>query len=258
MLKVPQAGRQAEDEALASLPSNLDAFRLYTSGVEKLRLFDALSARDQLEQAVRADPGYPLAHSALAEAWSALGYDEKAASAAKAAFDLSGRLSWRDRQLIEGRYREMSKQWSLAAEIFRRLWSAYPHEIDYGLRLAGVQTASGNIGEASLTVKKLKTLATPRSDDPRIDYADALAQDDANAKRLAATRAAEKAAARGQRQLLAAARRDEGRILGSMGKQKEALGALNQAKSIYASLGDRTHVAYVSLNLSTVLNGQGQ
>jgi len=255
-LRLRPPTQHEDEEALSALPSNLEAFRLYTSGVDKLDQFDPLTAREQLLQAVQVEPEFPLAHSALAEAWSALGYDEKAATAAKAAFDLSGRLSWRDRQLIEGRYREMSKQWGLAGEIYRRLWSAYPREVDYGLRLASVQTSAGNTDKAMATVERLRAALSTGRDDPRIDYAEVLAQDNTRAKQVAAARAAAKAEATGQRQLLAAARRDESRCLLSMGRRKEALEALNQSKNIYASLGDRAHVAYVTLNLATALNGQ--
>ena len=67
--------------------------RLYAQGVEKLQNFDPLSARDLLQQAVTVDPGYALAQSALAEAWMMLGYDQRAAESAQAAFGLSGKLA---------------------------------------------------------------------------------------------------------------------------------------------------------------------
>jgi Tfp pilus assembly protein PilF len=67
----------------ASLPSNRDAARLYSEGLNRLRVFDALAARDLLLRAVAADPKFSLAHSALAEAWSQLGYDKQAQPEAK-------------------------------------------------------------------------------------------------------------------------------------------------------------------------------
>jgi TolB-like protein len=76
----------------ASLPSTRDAARLYAQGLEKLRVFDALGAKDLLLKAVAADPNQALAHSALAAAWSALGYDAKAPEEAKRAFDLSANI----------------------------------------------------------------------------------------------------------------------------------------------------------------------
>ncbi len=60
----------------ASSPSNREAARLYSEGLARLRVLDALEARDLLQQAIAADPKFSLAHSALAEAWSRLGYDK--------------------------------------------------------------------------------------------------------------------------------------------------------------------------------------
>src|SRR5207245_581062 len=48
----------------ASLPSDARAARLYAEGLAKLRVFDALAARAQLERAVADDPNHALAHSA--------------------------------------------------------------------------------------------------------------------------------------------------------------------------------------------------
>ena len=50
----------------------------------RLRRFDASGARALLEKAIEADPRFALAHSALATAWSTLGYDERARAAAEA------------------------------------------------------------------------------------------------------------------------------------------------------------------------------
>src|SRR6267143_4344147 len=51
----------------ASLPTNPEAARLYVQGLEKLRIFEALAARDLLQQTVAADPKHALAHSALSD-----------------------------------------------------------------------------------------------------------------------------------------------------------------------------------------------
>jgi TolB-like protein len=121
----------------ASLPPNPEAARLYSEGLAKLRVFDALGARDLLEKAVVADPSSALAHSALARAWAGLGYEAKARNEAKEAMDLSPRLSREDRLEIEGSYYTMAHQYGRAAAVYRALWTFYPDNLDYGLRLAG-------------------------------------------------------------------------------------------------------------------------
>src|SRR5208337_1385122 len=54
----------------AAISANTEASRLYAEGLNKLRVFDALAARDLLEKAVASDPNYALAHSALSAAWT--------------------------------------------------------------------------------------------------------------------------------------------------------------------------------------------
>ena len=90
-LGVDIIGPQEAEQVRLSVSTNPDALRLYAEGVEKLQNFDALAARDRLQQAVAADSDYALAYSALAEAWMALGYNEKAEQAAATAFQLIGK-----------------------------------------------------------------------------------------------------------------------------------------------------------------------
>ena len=71
---------------VASLPSNPDAARFYTLGLAKLRDYDYLTAKDFFEQAIKADPKFPLSHSMLARAWSQLGYEQKRKEEAKKSF----------------------------------------------------------------------------------------------------------------------------------------------------------------------------
>ena len=73
----------------ASLPSNGEAARFYSEGLAQLQVLNALAARDLLLKAVKADPKHAPTHAALAEAWSALGYDSRAAAEASRALELS-------------------------------------------------------------------------------------------------------------------------------------------------------------------------
>src|SRR5262249_48263411 len=118
----------------ASLPSDVEAARLYSEGLAKLRVFDAIGAPDFLEEAVLTEPNHALSHSALSEAWSTLGYDAKAREEAKKAFDLSATLSREDRLGIEGRYRLTTHEWSKAIDVYRTLWDFFPDNVEYGIR----------------------------------------------------------------------------------------------------------------------------
>src|SRR5262249_52277153 len=151
--------------------------RLYAEGLAKLRLFDARAARELLEQAVAADPNYPLARVALADAWAAQGYDAKAATEAKNAFDRAGNLSREDRLPVEGGYREAAKDWPKAVDVYRTLHGFFPDNLEYGLRLAAAQStsSSGQGKDALETIEALRHLQPPASEDPRIDLAEATA-----------------------------------------------------------------------------------
>ena len=113
----------------ASLPSNPEAARLYSQGLQKLRMLDVLTARDLLEKAAALAPDHAPTHSALAASWAALGYDSKAKEQAKLALDLSPRFSREERLLIEGRAHELLSEPSQAVASYRSLWESFPDNI---------------------------------------------------------------------------------------------------------------------------------
>ena len=192
----------------SSLSSDPTALRLYAEGVEKLHAFDALGARDLLEQAVRADPQFALANSALAEAWLTLGYNRRAEQEAERAYRLSGTMALEQRLVIEGRYFESANKWNDAIATYRTLFDHYPDNIEYGLRLAQIQNQAAQFRQALATLRELKKLPQPLSDDPRIDLEEGKAFNsllEVDQARAAALSASQKATARGQRLLVAEA-----------------------------------------------------
>src|SRR5579859_7560652 len=162
---------QDQDAVRASLSPNPEASKLYAEGLAKLRVNDAVAARELLKRAVEADPNHALAHSALAAAWSLLGYDEQARLSAKNAYELSASLGREDKLLIEARYREASKEWNNAAENYRTLFGFFPDNLEYGLLLSRAQVGGGKGKEALVTVDSMRTLSPPEGKDPRIDLA---------------------------------------------------------------------------------------
>jgi serine/threonine protein kinase/tetratricopeptide (TPR) repeat protein len=255
-------GQPSEEEtalARASLPPN-DVVRLYSEGLDKLRLFDALAARDLLERAVAADPEYALAHSALASAWSALGYDASATAEAKKALDLAAKLSREQRLAIEGSYHEMAHEWSDAAKIYRALWTVFPDNLEYGLRLAEVLAVGGMGKDALGVVDQLRMLPAPATDDPRIDLAEVAATgslSDFKRQQAAAERAATKGQSQGARLVLARARLLESRARYEQGQLTQAAAAAQEAKEIYTAAGDRAGVAAALNNIASVLSDRG-
>lgn len=160
--------------ARVSLPSNQLAARLYTEGREKLWAFDFLGARELLLKAVAADPGFPLAHSALSEAWWHLGYAAKSQAEALRARELAPLLPQEDKLLIEGQYWRAMQNWPRTVESYQQLFKLFPDNLDYGLLLATAQLNT-SAPQALQTLAALRRLPLPAGDDSRIDMTEASA-----------------------------------------------------------------------------------
>jgi tetratricopeptide (TPR) repeat protein len=233
-------------EVATALPSKSEAAHLYWEGLAQLRVFNALTARDLLLRAVAAEPAYALSHSALATAWVQLGYDANANAEAKKAFDLSGNLSRAERLLVEARYRETSRDWEKAIEIYRALFEFFPDNLDYGLALSADQVNAGKGKEALTTVAALRNVPAPVSDDPRIDIANARAAEtlgDFKTVQAFAARAAEKTKASGASLLLARARLDQAWATENLGQFDAVDPLIQEAKQLYEAAHDRKGVA---------------
>ena len=236
----------ATPKARAGFPTVPVAAKLYAEGLERLHLYDAAGAQPLLERAAAADPQSPLVHAALAGAWAALGYDARAREAAKRAFDLSGDLRRQDRLVIEARHHEAAGEWAAATEGWEALFKLFPDELDYGIRLATVQTRAGQAKAALATVGQLRARGGATAQDPRLDLAEAAAAEAASDFQLCATasaRAADKGAARGQRSLVARARYDEGRAYWRLGQIDRAVRAAEEATRIAREVGDLSTAA---------------
>ena len=195
---------EATSAMRASLPSNERAVRLYAEGRAKLWGFDFLGARDSLIKAIAADPGYPLAHSALSEAWWHEGYEGKAKEEAQQALELSQRLPREEQLLVEGQYRRAIADWPKTVQAYQSLFSLFPDRLDYGLLLASAQM-NLKPADSIATLAALRHLPPPAGDDARIDMMEASAWigSDFTKARAAAQRAIEKASAQGSHVLVA-------------------------------------------------------
>ncbi len=244
----------------ASLPSNPEAVRLYSEGLAKLRVVDAIAARDLLQKAVAADPNYALGHSALADAWQAMGYDQKARAESKKARDLSSGLSHEEQLWIEGRDWELNRKWDKAVEIYHTLFEFFPDNIEYGLRLASAQRQGRTVDEALATLATLRKLPAPDRDDPRIDLQQADVFDVKGAykeQEAAAEAAANRARDLGAKLLLARALNQRARALEKQGKLEDAIRGAQEASNIADSAGARTEVAKALTIIGIVHFDQG-
>lgn len=241
----------------AAFPHTTEATRLYAEGIDRLRVLDAVAARDLLERAASSEPGNPLIQTALAAAWTALGYDVRAASAARKALEASAELGREQRLNVEGRAHVAEKQWPHAVDVYRRLWGFFSDNIEYGLQLAAAQTAAGQPTEALKTVEAVRRLPAPQSDDPRIDLEHSQASSvlgDFKSELQSVQRALARATESGTRHLIARARLFEGRSYFNQGQLTQAEKSLVVARQAFVEIGDRAGVASAENSLASVIS----
>jgi DNA-binding winged helix-turn-helix (wHTH) protein/tetratricopeptide (TPR) repeat protein len=247
-------------EAKLALPSDPEAARLYSDGLAKLRVYDDVAASDLLATVIRLQPDYSPAYSALATALSDLGYDSKAADAARKAMDLAQNLSPQARLQTEAHFHEINGDWIQAIEIYSRLQRSYPDNLEFGLDLAAAQISMGKSTEALATISALRTLPAPDRDDPRIDLTEARIDAelaDYKRERALAESAARKSEMSGARLLLAQAKLNEGWALDSLGDFSGAMDAYGVAQRTFTEFGNFDASARVLLDIASVLVKQG-
>ncbi len=217
------------------------AMREYTEGLKALRQMDPMAARDHLQTAVSADPGNALIHSALADAWTALGYGSRANEENRRAYELSTALGRLDQLGIEARYRASAQQWDRAIEIYQNIFRLFPDSLEDGLNLARAQFRGKKNADASATLRILRQLPKPAGNDPRIDLIEAQNAGTANdylRTREYAHRAAIEAQSRGARYLFARARLLEGGAMQTL-HDMNFYAVQTEARKVCEELGDR-------------------
>jgi tetratricopeptide (TPR) repeat protein/TolB-like protein len=257
------AGALSADEAAtldAVRPANPVAARLYAEGLASLRMSDAASATRLLEKAAAADPENAMAHSALAAAWSALGYEARAADAVTKAVALSADLSREHRLVVEAQKAQADREWDSAIRTFTLLWSLFPDNDDYGLQLARAQVSGGRAKDSLETVALLRKRSPQIAASPRADIAEAEAAaslSDFRRQQAAAATAVAKGTALGAPLLVAQARLLDGQALLSLGEPSKAMAAYEEADRIYGEAGDRRGAARALQSRAIVLRQQG-
>ena len=235
---------EASAQTRAALPTKPLAVKLYTEGQARLWAFDFVGAKDLLVQAIAVEPDFPLAHSALSDAWHHLGYDLKARDEAEHARALSEHLSPEERLQIEGQYYSSLPDTSKAIEVYGKLFAQFPDNLNYGLRL-GDQQRRVNSEDALKTVAALRRLPAVLANDPRIDMIESRAwinHDYAKAQ-AAGRRAVEKGTAEGAHLLVARAYGILCSTLGNGVSTQQAVQDCENARQSYAAAGDLNNEA---------------
>jgi DNA-binding winged helix-turn-helix (wHTH) protein/TolB-like protein len=251
----------AEARAAAALqPGNPQAARLYAEGLNRLRAFDPRGARDLLAQAAEVSPDSAAVRSALSLAWIGLGDDARARAEAERAVHLSAALPRQERLAIEARAAEAGKDWTRASALYRSLWTFYPGDLEYGLRLAGCLSAAGRNPEALGVVAEMRKLPPPAGGDPRIDLIESQIDKRLSsfpAEMRAAGLAEEKGRASGETQVVAQALMLQGDGLLLAGHTNEAIPRFEASRDLFAKAGNQSSLALVLTHLGVALREEG-
>lgn len=246
-LTAAQAGDLQQD-----LPSGAAA-KAFSDALSRLKKFDTQGAIPLLEKAVSAAPTVAIVHSVLAQCWADLGYEGKAQDESRKAFDLSAN-DVPDRRLpLEAEYLAFHHEWGTATERYRTLWSRYPEDREYALKLASTQISAGHGHDAIDTLSQLKGRD---AEDPRVDLAKADAFGslaDFAAERDAAAKAAKTARKYGFRLLLARATQVQCWAQLNLGKPREAIELCEESRALSQEIQNLSGVARATNNIANAL-----
>jgi DNA-binding winged helix-turn-helix (wHTH) protein/tetratricopeptide (TPR) repeat protein len=113
------------------MTDNLEAYRNYSLALEKANALRNVEAIDLLTKATALDPGFAMAHARIGYTY-AVSWDrhEEAKPFLQKAFNLSERLTPKDRLSIAAWYAIANLDFREAARIYRRLIEAYPLDVE--------------------------------------------------------------------------------------------------------------------------------
>jgi tRNA A-37 threonylcarbamoyl transferase component Bud32/tetratricopeptide (TPR) repeat protein len=244
----------------AAFPADPEAMRFYAGGLDRVLAFDGLGARALLEKAVAADPSAPMLHASLARVLGELGYVELARNEARAALEHSSGLARADRLSNEALTHELSTEWDKAAEIQRALYTFFPDDLEYGLRLANALDHGGKSADARQTLEGLRGLVTTASDRVRVNiaYAKSLRFLDDPAQVVAvAKEAAAAAEAMGSPHLRAQALQTEAVGQLKLNETDKAAAAATEAMQQSLAAGEKGPAAFAQEVLGEIRADQG-
>ncbi len=109
--------------------SSPEAYKYYSEARKYHLRVDYREAIPLYEKAIALDPGFAMAYRGMAAAYSNLGYVSRSTEYIQKAFNLSDRISERERYQIQGQfYYQEEKTYDRAIEVFNKLLGLYPDD----------------------------------------------------------------------------------------------------------------------------------
>ncbi len=148
-----------------AMTSNLEAYRCYSLALEKAESLHNKDAVALLEKAIALDPRFAMAYARIgyvfAVRWN---QTDRAKPYLEKAFQLSERLTDKDKLLITAWYEIANVDYPAAIRSYRKITANYPLEVDAHLRLGHLLAGEGQNAEA-IDVLKLGLTIDPESRD---------------------------------------------------------------------------------------------
>jgi len=151
-------GAPAEQEANAGLTSvmtnNLEAYRYYSLGVEKAQAVRNPEAIALLQKAVALDPQFAMAYAGIGYVYAVWDRRDEGKPYLEKAFQLSARLTEKDRLYITAWYAIANLDFPAAIKSFREIVAHYPLEVEAYRRLALLLKGEEQLDEAIEVLKQ--------------------------------------------------------------------------------------------------------
>jgi hypothetical protein len=149
-----------------------------------MRNFDTLGAKPLLEQVIKSQPHFALAHLVMARAWKNLGYQVRSKAESKLAFDLSSTLPRAERLSIEGAYDESIGERDKPSKSTNRCGISIPTKLLPASLWSEAQVGAAQFKNAQATIDALRKLPASGMEAVQIDIDDGrVAQGEGDFKR---------------------------------------------------------------------------
>jgi tetratricopeptide (TPR) repeat protein len=239
-------------------PSSVDVAQKMSRASQAMQHYDAAQERDELLQVIAQSPGYAPAYASLSEAWSVLGYREKAVAAAQQAVRHGSGLPNEMQLQIDAALQAAKYQWGKASDDWNALIKIKPDNAEYRLQAIKTSLAAGVPSAAQAGLAELRRLPGAGLD-PRVELAAAkiaCALDDAKSCAERAQEALRLALVLEAPGLTADARNQRGVALMHLGNFDLATENLRTAIEAYRAIGNPRGESEARRTLGQVLIDQ--
>jgi tetratricopeptide (TPR) repeat protein/DNA-binding winged helix-turn-helix (wHTH) protein len=147
--------QQPRNGLTTAMTNNLEAYRYYSLAVEQANALHNTEAIKLLRKAIALDPQFAMAYARIGYAYTVTSnFGDKAKPFLEQAFQLSSRLTEKDRLYITAWYAIANLDYSKAIEAFKQLIDQYPLEVEAYERLARLLGGEGRLDEAFEVLKR--------------------------------------------------------------------------------------------------------